>query len=322
MSENIVAIVVARMKSARLSGKPLAEMNGYPIIQWLVERISRSRYINAITFLLANGENEWPLHDFIDGKLIKDQCKNSVFIGYKPLNEQYNDLTHQLRQAAFYSKADIIVRVTADCPLLCPLLVDHFIETFLDERPDYLSNVMNPFTYPQGQTVEVFSRECIEDADFCAPQYSVRDRAFGTGYIYSIPGCWRYRIKHMIAPPPLFYPQIRDTVDTLDDLKFCQAIVDELELTPYRKHGSAEEIVALCRRKPELLQINANQEQSVLVTQDIIVSGGVPLTDDGYTRAPTWWNEHPELFCSASEVQETESGRTPWEKKGTPFTTA
>jgi glutamate-1-semialdehyde 2,1-aminomutase len=152
MIVKIVAIVQARMNSTRLPNKVMRPINGIPMIELLLARLAKSNKLNQI--IVATSDND------INLPLIKHVEK----LGYICVRGSENDVLNRYVIAAQKVKADIIVRITGDCPLIDPALVDKAIEQFVSSSVDYLSNTI-PATFPDGLDTEVFSLKALERAD-------------------------------------------------------------------------------------------------------------------------------------------------------------
>ena len=128
----IVAIVQARMGSTRLPGKVLKKIVGIPAIEILLARLSRSELINEICLATSlNIEND-PL------------CSAIEKIGYRVIRGSEIDVLQRFWEAAAATSADIVVRITGDCPVVDPKLVDQVIKMYLDAHVDYVSNIDPP----------------------------------------------------------------------------------------------------------------------------------------------------------------------------------
>ncbi len=145
----IVAVVQARMSSTRLPGKVLAEVAGHPMLWHVVHRLRRARLVNRI--VVATSEN--PADD-----AIQQFCKQESIDCFRGSESDVLDRYYQAAQAF---SADVVVRITADCPLIDSNIVDRVIQHFLDDDLDYVSNALR-YTYPDGLDVEVFSFAALE----------------------------------------------------------------------------------------------------------------------------------------------------------------
>lgn len=199
----------------------------------VVERARRSRLADAAALatttdpsddLLASAALEW---------------------GVKCVRGHPTDVLDRYRQAASALGADVIVRVTGDCPMLDPSVMDLVIERFLAGDCDYASNVLR-YTYPDGLDVEVFSREALERAWREAAKLSEREHV--TPYLRLHPSIRRASVENAVD---LSSRQLRWTVDDPADLAFARAV--------YRELGDdflMSDVLALLERRPELQTMN------------------------------------------------------------------
>jgi len=146
---NIVAIVQARLGSKRLPNKVIKPINGLPMIEVLLARLSKSKLITKI--VVATSEDD------VDKKLKKLINK----LGYDCEQGSKDDVLKRYITVAEKYEADIVVRITGDCPLVDSDLVDQVINKFINDNVDYCSNTI-PATYPDGLDVEVFTIEALK----------------------------------------------------------------------------------------------------------------------------------------------------------------
>ncbi len=156
---NIVAIVQARLGSKRLPNKVIKPIKGLPMIEVLLTRLSQSKLVTKIVVATST--------DSEDKKLKKLVNK----LGYDCEQGSKNDVLNRYIYVAEKYKANIIVRITGDCPLVDPKLVDEVIEKFKNDSVDYCSNT-NPPTYPDGLDVEVFTFEALKKSSFMTTKSS------------------------------------------------------------------------------------------------------------------------------------------------------
>lgn len=140
----IVAVVQARMSSTRLPGKVLAEIEGRPMLEILLTRLSLAKHLDEIVVATSTLDSDDPISDL------------ATSMGIKVYRGSIDDVRSRYLGAAANSNADCIVRITGDCPLTDHRIVDTAIEKFKSTKSDYVSNV-NPPTFPDGLDVEVFS---------------------------------------------------------------------------------------------------------------------------------------------------------------------
>ena len=147
----VVAIVQARMGSTRLPNKVLKEIGGVPIIELLLARLSRAKEVDQIVVATSIDEKNEPLAAHVEK------------LGYLCFRGSESDVLQRYVDAAHTTKADIVVRVTGDCPLIDPEVVNEVIARFKSLEVDYASNVSPP-TYPDGLDTEVFALAALERA--------------------------------------------------------------------------------------------------------------------------------------------------------------
>jgi glutamate-1-semialdehyde 2,1-aminomutase len=150
-SMKIVAIVQARMGSTRLPNKVMKPIGGVPMIELLLARLRRARTVDEIVVATSVDPRNQPLADHV------------ASLGYRCFRGSENDVLDRFQQAASESGADVVLRITGDCPLVDPALVDAIVERFQHEAVDYLGNVAPP-TYPDGLDVEVFRSDALAAA--------------------------------------------------------------------------------------------------------------------------------------------------------------
>ena len=148
----VVAIVQARMGSTRLPGKVLLPVRNVPIIELLLHRLSLSTTVNQIILATSHDDNNAPLVDHVSK------------LGFDVVYGDEDDVLDRYYQAARLYQADIVIRITGDCPLVDPRLVDAIVNQFIQEDElDYLSNTIVP-TFPDGLDVEVFTFDALHRA--------------------------------------------------------------------------------------------------------------------------------------------------------------
>ena len=146
-----VIMIQARMGSTRLPDKVIKKIVGIPAIQIILKRLKRSKEADKVIVATSKNKNNKILLEYLK------KIKADYFCGSD------NDVVDRFYKAANKYKARIIVRITADCPLVDVKIVDDFIKKFKKKKPDYLSNGLEqPWTYPDGLDVEVFSYELLK----------------------------------------------------------------------------------------------------------------------------------------------------------------
>jgi spore coat polysaccharide biosynthesis protein SpsF len=199
----VVAIVQARMGSTRLPGKVLADIHGRPML-WHV--LQRTRAVTSVDDVVVATTIE-PAD-----KLVVDFCSEYGVVCFRGSE---NDVLDRYYQAARHVEAQAVVRITSDCPLIDPGIVDKTLRLFLTEEPDYASNCVRR-TYPRGLDTEVMSFRALELAWREARE--PYQRAHVTPYIYENPA--RFRILSVTGDQD--HSSYRWTVDTPEDLELIR----------------------------------------------------------------------------------------------------
>ena len=147
----IIAIVQARMDSTRFPKKVLSKINNHTLIEILLKRLSRSKLINQIILATTISQNDDLLQNHVEE------------IGFNVFRGDVENVLKRYYDAATKYNADIIVRITGDCPLIDSSIVDKVISLFLDNNVDYAANTYPP-SFPDGLDVSVFSYQSLKDA--------------------------------------------------------------------------------------------------------------------------------------------------------------
>lgn len=243
MTARVVAIVQARMGSTRLPGKVLKLALGKPLLEYLVERLRRAREIDALVIATST-------HRADDA--IEEYCRRQ---GVACFRGSEDDVLARYMDAATEFAADVIVRISADSPLIDPNVVDELVNEFLAASPacDYLSNTINQ-TYPPGMNAEVFSYQALREAH-CEATLSY-DREHVTPFLYHNRDRFAVCEKH--HEPDL--SGLRLTVDVPEDIELVTAILERLyALNP---EFTLSDIARLFEREPELRNINTHVRQT------------------------------------------------------------
>lgn len=242
---NIVALIQARMTSTRLPGKVMQEISGEPMIWRVVERVRRARALTNTVVVTSVDPSDDPLAQFCAERGIP------VFRG------SLQDVLDRYIQAARAQAADVVVRITADCPVIDPGEIDHTVNEFLRSGVDFAANRLPPplgRTYPIGLDTEVCSMAALERAWQEADQKYQREHVMP--YLYEVAG--RFKVLRVDHDPN--YGALRWTVDTPADLEFIRQVYARFN---GRTDFTWLEILDLMQREPELAQINAGVGQKL-----------------------------------------------------------
>jgi spore coat polysaccharide biosynthesis protein SpsF len=231
-----LAIVQARMTSSRFPGKVLADICGKPSLQHMLERASRAEKVNSIVVATTVNTTDDPIVELCDQ------------LGYKVFRGDELDVLGRFLQAAEAESAEAVVRLTADCPMVDPMIIDKVIEVYNFGGFDYVSNC-NERTYPDGLDVEIFSFSALQEAN--ENVISSFGREHVTPYIRGIHT--KYEIGSFATKQVKFLTDlshVRWTVDTPKDLEIVRELISSLP-----EKYSWLEALSLATKKPHLLGV-------------------------------------------------------------------
>lgn len=234
MSKNIVAIVQARMSSTRLPGKVLLELGGKTCIEQIYRRLQSCRTLNKI--ILATSTN-------VEDNPIEQLCKKAGLICFRG---SLDDVLDRYYKAAKYYNADYIVRITADCPVIDPSVVDEVVTSAVSDDYDqfYLSG-----SFPDGLDVEVFKFQALEIAWSNAQLKSEREHV--GPYFGNNPSIFKRGSIEIFNEMGHY----RWTMDEPCDYNLIKIIYEKLDHAD--KIFTTKDIVDLYIKIPELFEINS-----------------------------------------------------------------
>lgn len=235
-----VIVVQARMTSTRLPGKVLLPLGGEPMLARLIERLHRVKRADGIVVATTTNAADEPIVALCER--LDVPCHRG----------SEHDVLSRYADAARLNDAEAVVRITSDCPLIDPALVDHLIAIYLEGDCDYVSNMLPP-TWPYGMAVEVFSATALREAQAEATQASEREHV--TPFIYWHPE--RYRLRNVESPTDLSAQ--RWTVDTREDYELVRRLFETLY--PTRPHFGLADVLATMDAHPDWTRINQHIEQ-------------------------------------------------------------
>ena len=209
-----LAIVQARMTSTRLPGKVLQPLVGAPMIIRQIERIQRSEALDDIVVATSD--------DASDDELVRVLQAAGVQVIRGPLDDV---LARYIKAIDLY-QPDVVIRLTGDCPLVCPSVIDLVVGAFHDSAADYASNTMRP-TYPDGLDVEVIDPKALREV--AEQSVDVHEREHVTLGVYRHPE--NFVIENVTDPERHDNSHLRWTVDNEEDLDFVRAVYDHLWAT-------------------------------------------------------------------------------------------
>jgi len=237
----IVAIVQARMSSSRFPGKVLKPLSGVPVLSHVFNQLSFSRKLDDIVLTTSNDTSDDQLQQWAE------ENNRNFFRG------DLDNVLNRFYETSLKYKADVIVRITGDCPLIDPSIVDKVILGFFDGDYDYYSNA-NPPTFPDGLDTEVFSFPTLETAYRKAKLKSEQEHV--TPYIRNHPEL--FKIGNLVSE--VNFEKHRWTLDNQEDYEFLSKIFESL----YKPNSfiSWGKVISFLKKNKDLQKINAHIERN------------------------------------------------------------
>jgi spore coat polysaccharide biosynthesis protein SpsF len=275
MKPRVIAIIQGRMSSSRLPGKILADIAGQPMLQRVFLRTSRAVTVTETIFATTTDPSDDPVAEYCD------------FSGIPFTRGNLYDVLDRYYQAAKQAKADVVVRVTADCPVIDPGLIDEVVRTLLETgrfawRFDFVANRLPPpysRTYPIGldveactfaalekawkESTETFHREHVMPYFYEGVELSAVSRQISLG---TSPRGFRVALLHHTTD----FGDYRWTVDTAEDLEFMRQVYSRFQ---GRDDFNWKEVLELVHNEPQLIQINAGVKHKTLKDIDERATG-------------------------------------------------
>ena len=264
MKPRVIAIIQGRMSSSRLPGKILADIAGQPMLQRVFMRTSRAATVTETIFATTTDASDDPVAEY---------CH---FSGIPFTRGSQFDVLDRYYQAAKRAKADVVVRITADCPVIDPVLIDNVVKTLLetgDWRFDFVANRLPPpyhRKYPIGLDVEACTFKVLELAwkEAKEPQHRehvmpffyegveliTENRTLQTGL--SLRG-FKVALLHHTTD----FGDYRWPVDTPEDLEFMRQVYSRFNR---RDDFTWKDVLDLVHNEPKLMEINAGVQHKTL----------------------------------------------------------
>lgn len=237
----VCVIIQARMSSTRLPGKVLLDINGRPMLSYMIERVKASKRINKIIIATSTDSSDDKIEEF---------CNSESILCYRG---NLLDVLDRYYEAALKVSCDVFVRLTADCPLIDPNIIDNVVYAFENGKYDYVANTCPPTgTFPDGMDVEVFSFRALEKAWKESIKPSEREHV--TFYFWKNPdifSTFRYDLNEDMS-------KYRLTVDYPKDFEVIKAIINDL----YTKNPAfcMTDIINYMEENKNIVEINSEIE--------------------------------------------------------------
>ncbi len=234
-----IGIIQARMGSVRFPGKVLMKVNGVPLLKIMLQRVNLSKRVNKFVVATTTLKTDDPIVELCESINIE------VYRGSE------TDVLSRYYECATKYNADTIVRLTADCPLVDPVVIDEVIAIFENQNADYAANTVPPesSTFPDGSDVEVFSYNALHLANLKAWDSSEREHV--TFYF------WRKsnnEFKTVQLQNSYDWSKYRITVDYPEDLEVIKII--NTELCKENANPTLAEIINFLEVRPKLRSLN------------------------------------------------------------------
>ena len=211
-SGSTIAIVQARMGSTRLPGKVLADLCGAPLLQRQLERVRRATSLDRVVVATSTDETDLP---------IAELCES---LDVPCFRGDLNNVLARFLGAISEFNPEVVVRITADCPLISPSVIDSIVHSFFESDCDYLSNTLDP-TFPDGVDVEVVRVRALRA--LARLDTDIHEREHVTLGIYRRPE--QFVVRNFTGDPDL--SNLRWTVDSPEDLEFVRWVYTKLFCT-------------------------------------------------------------------------------------------
>lgn len=242
--KSTTAIIQARMTSTRLPGKVLKTVQGKTLLEYLLERVSRAKSIDRIVVATTTNSTDDP---------IATLCRERQILCFRGSEDNVLSRYHF---AAQKFGGETLVRLTSDCPLMDPHVVDEVVQYYQNHDYDFVTNSPDdnhPRTIPRGMDVEVFSKDLLRQA--FEESKTTTEREHVTPFFRVRPD--RFRVKyHEHANPG---KDLRLTVDTPEDFELIQKIIQTL--SPDKPAFGLNDIYELIDKRSDLAQINRHVMQ-------------------------------------------------------------
>lgn len=233
---NFSIIVEARHNSKRLPGKVMLRVKKKPILWHLVRRLKKCKQINKIIIATSVSQMDNEIEKF---------AKNNNLMFFRGSE---NNVTQRVYEAAKKNKLKNIVRITGDCPLVDPNMIDHYVELFKKNKFDFLTN-SHYRSYPDGMDIEIFKFDALKKAMKLIK--SKKDKEHTTYILRKYPKI--FKTFHYISPRNTFYPTLGLTLDEKNDFKLIKIILEYF----YRvKNFTCLDIINFLKKNKNYLQIN------------------------------------------------------------------
>jgi spore coat polysaccharide biosynthesis protein SpsF len=253
MSAKTIAVIQARMGSTRFPGKTLERIGDWSLVELVLKRVKQSSEVEAVILATSTNPQDDVLADHVSS------------LGFPVFRGSEKDVLSRFYQAAESYQPRTVVRITGDCPLISPTLIDYAVETFREKQVDYLTLVIGrdqKNAYPRGFDVEVAKFDSLSNAFNNASQSFEREHVMP--YLYTHPDLFStYRLE---PTPEYSRPNYRLCVDSRVDFELIQKIHEHFG---ERLIGvDPLEIIKFLDENPAIATINLSEKQKHFTVSD------------------------------------------------------
>jgi spore coat polysaccharide biosynthesis protein SpsF len=243
MSNNATIIIPARVNSTRLPNKVMMDLAGEPMLARVIHRASQAKTIDRVIVAIPNKSKDDDLASF---------CKKEGWLLYRG---DEDDVLRRYYEAAMTFKVKVAVRLTQDCPLIDPSIIDKVVTSYYSvDDVDYATNTVVPYrTYPRGLDCEVIKIDALQRAYF---EDHSEWREHVTPYIYKNPD--KFKIKYVTND--IDYSNLRWTVDTIEDYAFVWHIFNYFKNDTF----SWRDVLKVLEENPSWAKLNVDVEQKTI----------------------------------------------------------
>ena len=239
----IIASIEARMGASRLPGKVLRPIAGVPALARMIRRVKRAASLDGIVVATTDQPADAAISEL------------AVFEGVAAFRGSEADVLDRVLQAQKSMRADVIVELCGDCPMIDPVVIDRAVALYQESGADLVTTT-RPQSYPQGVDVEVFSLAALVEVSTTVVDPAVREHVSLS--FYQNPD--RYRIVNLSAPAAEYAPQTRLLLDYPADLEALDALWRALE-PAHQDSFSTADVLAALKAQPEIAAINARHTE-------------------------------------------------------------
>jgi spore coat polysaccharide biosynthesis protein SpsF (cytidylyltransferase family) len=235
MKKNTLAILQARMSSKRLPGKVMLNLNGEPMVYWQIKRILKSKSVDRLIVAISQEQTDDVLANYL-GKIEQEYFRGSL-----------NNVLDRFIKVEKIYKPRAIVRLTGDCPLVMPDLIDLLVDMFYKKKVDYLSNII-ALTFPDGLDIEVIKSGVLEKLTTLNLSNSEKEHVtLGIRNNKNLFSMSNYSNDKNLS-------HYRWTVDTIQDFEFVSKVFEHFKLN--EENFTFEELKKFIDDNPKINQIS------------------------------------------------------------------